>query len=184
MSTRARKDPSCHGRAPVDIPQEVEMAKREGLKRWIESERVRSKLRTLGFAAIYARARYLGLPEENLVAVPPSRETSKATKREVQQFIDKLQAQWARGGGRMKRRQPRQVLGKLRRDDGVLVEVKNPTVYRKLLEMEQQIKVLLADLKHSKTMFRERSDQLDRVLQSGWVKLGVRLRLIRIPGER
>jgi hypothetical protein len=83
----------------------------------------------------------------------------------------------------MKRRQPRQVLGKLRRDDGVLVEIKNPTVYRKLSEMEQQIKTLLADLKHSKAKFRERSDQLDRVLQSGWVKLGVRFNLVRLPSD-
>lgn len=72
------------------------MPKRDGLKRWIEAERVRSKLRTLGFAAIYARARSLGMLEENLVAVPPSRETSQATKLEVQQLIDGLQAKWAR----------------------------------------------------------------------------------------
>ncbi len=72
------------------------MPKRDGLKRWIEAERVRSKLRTIGFAAIYARARFLGLPEENLVAVPPSRETARSTKLEVQQLIDGLQAKWAR----------------------------------------------------------------------------------------
>lgn len=83
----------------------------------------------------------------------------------------------------MKRRQPRQVLGKLRRDDGVLVEIKNPTVYRKLSEMEQQIKALLADLKHSKARLVERTSQLDRVLQSGWVKLGVRLRVVHLQAD-
>ena len=72
------------------------MPKRDGLKRWIEAERVRSKLRTIGFTAIYARARFLGLAEENLVAVPPSRETARSTKLEVQQLIDGLQAKLAR----------------------------------------------------------------------------------------
>jgi hypothetical protein len=72
------------------------MAKREGLKHWIQAERVRSKLSTLGFAVIYARARCLGLAEENLVAVPPSREASLSAKLAVQQQLDELQASWAR----------------------------------------------------------------------------------------
>ena len=72
------------------------MAKPDGLKRWIEAERTRSRLRTLGFAVIYSRARYLGMPEEMLVAVPPSRATPPAAKAAVAQFIEELQTRWAR----------------------------------------------------------------------------------------
>jgi hypothetical protein len=72
------------------------MPKRDGLKRWIEAERVRSRLRTIGFAAIYARGRYLGREGEFMVVLPPSQEASESTKRAVRQLIDGLQAKWAR----------------------------------------------------------------------------------------
>jgi hypothetical protein len=72
------------------------MAKPDGLKRWVEAERTRSRLRTLGFAAVYSRARYLGMPEEMLVAVPPSRATLPAAKAVVEQLVEELQAKWAR----------------------------------------------------------------------------------------
>jgi hypothetical protein len=71
-------------------------ARREGLKRWIEAERVRSKLRTLGFAAIYARARYLGLEGEFMVVLSPSQEAPASTRIEVEEFLAGLQARWSR----------------------------------------------------------------------------------------
>lgn len=72
------------------------MAKPDGLKRWVEAERTRSRLRTIGFAAVYSRARYLGMPEEMLVTVPPSRATLPAAKAAVEQLVEELQAKWAR----------------------------------------------------------------------------------------
>jgi hypothetical protein len=75
------------------------MAKRDGLKRWIEAERTRSRLQTLGFAAIYARARYLGMPGEMLVEVSPSRQAPRSTQAGVEQFLQQLQSKWAKKGG-------------------------------------------------------------------------------------
>jgi hypothetical protein len=73
------------------------MAARDaGLKRWIEAERVRSKLRTLGFAVIYARARYLGREGEFMVVLSPSQEAPASTRLEVKEFLAGLQARWSR----------------------------------------------------------------------------------------
>jgi hypothetical protein len=71
-------------------------ARRDDLKRWIQSERTRSRLRTIGFAAIYSRARYLGVPEENLVAVPPGREVPQETRLAVENLLRNLAAGWLR----------------------------------------------------------------------------------------
>ena len=72
------------------------MAGHDGLKRWIEAERVRSRLRTLGFAVAYARARYAGCQEEFEIVPGKGRVTSAAAKADVLHLLEDLRRRWAR----------------------------------------------------------------------------------------
>lgn len=84
-------------------------------------------------------------------------------------------------------RRPREALGVVVRQDGVRVEVKNPTIYRQLTSQQELIQsmrsalgTMEAERDAAKLEAARRRAAFDAIAGSWWVSLGARLRFVRL----
>ncbi len=79
-----------------------------------------------------------------------------------------------------KRRHSRGAMGVLERNDGVRVAVKNPTVWRHMEQQTHLLESLQAALASVSAERDRRKAAFDQLCANGWVRLGVRLGLVRL----
>ena len=151
----------------------------DSVRRYLEVQITRARQKRDGFLNVLRRAQAdFGADEFDDVD-----EVAPGTGNLVQGVLDEVQARWAareRGEEMAKPKRPRMVLGQVVRADGTRVDVKSPTVWATLRENEQLVHALQDALVKVVAERDARKAAFGELCEHWWVRLGVRLGLVKL----